>query len=125
MMRGVIDALEENWALVVLDDGQRLYWPRDLLAEGAEVGMAIVLDLERGAKAQVREPGTWTGLVGAMAQGQSEWITVRLEDQALMWPGIPGLAVGQAVTVRMTVDVDDTERRRREVKELLDDLFAT
>jgi len=44
-MRGVIDRFEGGWAIIALDDGRELLWPKGGLPEGAKPGMAVVVSL--------------------------------------------------------------------------------
>jgi len=124
VLHGVIDSLEEEWAVVVLDDGQRLDWPRERLPVGTRSGVAVVLNLETVELSTADVRGVWPGVIGL--QVQPDRIQVRLGDQCLHWPAAPfkTLAVGEAVAVRMTVDEGDTARRRKHVQSLIDDLFA-
>lgn len=45
-MRGVIDRLEGDYAIIVLDDGQRLLWAKDQLPSQAKEGVVVTLSLE-------------------------------------------------------------------------------
>ena len=123
-LHGVIDSIEEEWAVVVLDDGQRIDWPCERLPAGARSGAAVVLNLEPAELSTADVRGVWTGVIGL--QVQLDRIQVRLGDQCLHWPAAPfkTLAVDETVAVRMTVDEGDTARRRKHVQSLIDDLFA-
>ncbi len=127
MVRGVIDNLDEDWALLVLDDGQRLYWPCERLPPDTRPGMAVVLNLQHGAAAiEQSSHGTWTGTVEITTQEQGRQTIIRLGDQAIVWSDPQDATeTGETVTIRMAIDLQDTERRRREVQALLDNLFAT
>ncbi len=126
-LRGAIDSLEGDWAVLVLDDGQRLDWPRERLPSGAGEGAVVVLSLEEasdvGAQAAA---GTGEGVVckAVQAQAQSEQLPVQLGKQCLNWPAAVWIAVGDAVAVRMNVDTADTDQRRRQVQDLVNDLFG-
>ena len=135
-MRGVIDGIEGQWARLVLDDGQRLDWPRANLPAGAAEGTAVVLDLQAAGRervaGRVQAEGRWQGTVCAPAAGgpaagvqaRGRAMGVSLGRQVLNWPATAGLEVGDAVLVQMTPDEADTARRRRRVQGLIDDLFA-
>lgn len=127
-LRGVIDELEAEWAVVVLDDGQRLDWPRAQLPQDASVGDAVVIEaapcLEQSRpSAAVAGSGVWVGTVGVQAQAEAAQTLIHLGDQALCWP-VTGWAVGDEVVVQITTDADDTQRRRGQVQALIDDLFG-
>lgn len=124
VLRGVIDSLEEEWAVVVLDDGQRLDWPRERLPEGARSGAAVVLKLETGELSAADVQGVWPGV--AEANVRPDALDIHLDDQTLRWPAAPFRTLGsdEAVAVRMTVDDQDTAQRRRQVQSLIDDLFG-
>ena len=121
---GVIDSLEEGWALIALDDRQRLDWPRERLPQGAREGMAVRLDMQKATEVQdLSGTGTWEGAIGIQAQGQGG-LRVQLGDQSLIWPAGGAFSTGDAVVVRMQIDVQSTKRRVRRIKALLDDLFG-
>lgn len=134
-LHGAIDSLEGDWAVVVLDDGQRIDWPRNRLPAGAKPGAAVVLNLETGDISAAGVEGAWEGIVGLKIQLEGV-LDVRLGDQFLTWPVVQAqqkgqamvmgqaVSMGQAVIVRMQVDADDTDRRRRQVQSLVDDLFG-
>jgi len=44
-LRGVVDRFEGDWAVIALDDGRELLWPKGGLPEGAKPGMAVVVSL--------------------------------------------------------------------------------
>lgn len=122
---GAIDSLEEEWALIALDDGQRLDWPRDRLPPGAKEGMVVELSLrEPGASSALPEEGTWEGAVEAEGQTLHPQATVRLGTQHLRWPGAERYLSGQPVVVCMQVDREATDRRRKEIEDLVNDLFG-
>lgn len=122
---GVIDSLEGDWALIALDDGQRLDWPRDRLPAQSLAGMAVVIDLRDAVEVAAQEgEGTWEGVVGVQTQERKSRTVIQLGDQSLIWPAGKGLSYGKRVVVRMQTDADDTERRRRQVQSLVDDLFG-
>lgn len=124
VLKGAIDGLEGDWALIAFDDEQRLAWPRERLPEGAKEGMAIILDLNRAAEMRDREStGTWEGTVRVQALTQGPSLRIQLGKQSLKWPVVRGLSSGEPVVMRMHIDVEGTEQRRQRVKALLDDLF--
>jgi hypothetical protein len=122
---GVIDGLERDWALVALDDGQRVDWPRKCLPPDAREGMVVELSLhEPGASGVLPEEGIWEGAIKVEAQALPSQAYVRLGRQLLQWPGAERFAPDQPVTVRMRVDPDATDQRRRQVQDLVNDLFG-
>ena len=124
VLRGVIDSLEEDWALVVLDDGQRLNWPCARLPLGATGGIAIVLSLEEAAEMDVRgSTGVWKGVASVRTQVCGQGLAVRLGMQSLNWPMVEGVPAGGVVAVSIQVDAVDTARRLQEVQRLVGDLF--
>jgi hypothetical protein len=124
-LTGVIDSLEHKWALVALDDGQRLNWPRDRLPPGAKEGVVVDLSLrEPGTCGALPEEGTWEGTIEAEVQVLPAQIAVRLGTQRVRWPTVERFAAGQPAVVQMHVDPDATDQRRRQVEDLIDDLFG-
>jgi hypothetical protein len=127
MLRAVVDSLEEDWAIVVLDDGQRLDWPREKLPVDARAGMAVTLDVAPDqATATAATDGVWVGKVGRRkgVTTRAAGVPIRLGDQMLHWPEESALKTGQAVVVRMSVDEADTAARRQRVRRLLGDIFG-
>lgn len=127
--RGAIDSLEREWALVALDDGQRLDWPRDRLPPDAKEGMVVELLLrEPDTRGALPDEGTWEGIVGVEAEAEAKALpphaVVRFGTQRLRWPGAERFAADQPVVVSMQVDPDATDQRRREIENLIDDLFG-
>ena len=122
---GAIDSLEREWALIALDDGQRLDWPRGRLPPGAKESMVVELSLhEPCASGALPGEGTWEGTVEAAARPRSPQATIRLGTQRVQWPGAERLATNRRVIVRMQIDPDATEQRRRQVEDLVNDLFG-
>lgn len=127
MLRGVVDSLEGEWAVIVLDDGQRLDWPRSNLPPEVSAGVAVTLDVSRAtASAEAAAGGVWMGKVGRCRRvsAQAAGVPILLGDQTLRWPEAEALQAGQTVAVRITVDDEDTAARRRRVRALLDDIFG-
>jgi hypothetical protein len=128
MLRGVVDSLEEDWAIIVLDDGQRLDWPRANLPPDVHIGVAVTLDVAPDrATATAVANGVWVGKVGRRRRGaaaQAAGVPICLGDQTLHWPEEGVLKKGQTVAVRMAVDEADTTARRKRVRKLLDDIFG-
>ena len=125
--RGAIDSLEREWALVALDDGQRLNWPRDRLPPDAKEGMVVELSLcEPGASGALPEAGTWQGITATEIEAQTltPQAVVLFGKQRLRWPGAEQFAADQPVAVRMQVDADATDQRRSEIENLINDLFG-
>ena len=123
VLRGVIDSLEGDWALVALDDEQRLDWPRGRLPYGAREGMAIVLDLDTTEVESQVTRGVWEGVVAIRAQTDEQLFSIQLGQQWLTWPVARAFSPGDRIVVRMEMDLDDTERRRQMVQDLVRDLF--
>jgi hypothetical protein len=46
-LRGVIDSIEGDWAVIVLDDDRRIEAPRSQLPEHARVGDAVVVRVDQ------------------------------------------------------------------------------
>jgi hypothetical protein len=123
--RGVIDSLEEGWALIALDDGQRLDWPRDRLPRDASAGMVVELTLHPpDVPGVLPEEGAWEGSVEALERGLCLQTAVRLGKQALHWPAMGRFVPDERVIVRMELDPEATDRRRKQVEDLVDDLFG-
>ena len=123
-LRGVIDSLEEDWALLALDDGQRLVWPCERLPLGAVGGMAVVLSVEKAAEMDARgRTGVWKGVASVQTQVCGQVLAVRLGTQSLNWPVVEGVSAGEVVAVSIQVDAVDTDRRLQEVQRLVNDLF--
>jgi hypothetical protein len=133
IVRGVIDRFEGDYAVLVLDDGQQLDWPRSTLADDAQPGMAVVLSLsflaeslepedEDNLSAQAAD--TWQG---ELATEQSRWLVRFPDGQKLNWPTTMAAMAqrGSRVNLLLLVDAEDTEARRKRVTGLLDDIFGT
>ena len=43
LIRGTIDRIEGELAVIVLDTGGEVLWPKDLLAEGARPGVVVIV----------------------------------------------------------------------------------
>jgi len=105
-LRGVIDRFEGDLAAIVFDDDQRLDLPRTQLPKDAHSGDAIVVRLvdADGLKAKWKEAGV-----------------IELEDgQSIKWPGKKGKG---EVHLAIEIDAEDTEARKKRVRNLLDDIF--
>jgi hypothetical protein len=132
VLRGVIDSLEDDWALIVLDDEQRLDWPRERLPADLSSGMAITLNLkevkekaQEAADVQAQERGgKWEGVIAVRGQAGEQRLSVQLGEQCLIWPSASGFSSGDAVVVWMKGDAGDTERRFQQIRDLVDDLFG-
>jgi hypothetical protein len=131
-VRGVVDRFEGDYAVVVLDDGQQLDWPRSTLSASVQPGMAVALSLspaprshevegEDQASGQARDD--WQG---ELTQEEGRWIIRLTDGQALQWPaGLVTLAQSDnQVILQLAVDVEETKARRRRVTDLLDDIFG-
>jgi hypothetical protein len=124
--RGVIDGLEQGWARIALDDGQRLDWPRDRLPREASEGMVIELTAHGpgAARALPEEEGTWEGTVEAPERDLCPQTAIWLGGQRIVWPTTKGLPPDERVVVRMELDPEATQRRRKQVQDLINDLFG-
>lgn len=136
-VRGVVDQFEGDYALVVLDDGQQLVWPRSTLPADVRPGMSVVLNLspatgqqpgsleaegEEG-KVSVQATKDWRG---ELTLEEGRWIVRLADGQELEWQaGVPIMAQSDSqVILQLAVDAEDTEARRRRVTNLLDDIFG-
>ncbi len=134
---GAIDRFEGDWAVVVLDDGQQLDWPRSGLPAGAGPGAALRLSVsfatspagDRPATdcAQGAAPGAGAGLTADLVRdaGSGQWVLELADGSRLRWPFGSELAVGQTgpVMLELLPDAQETAARRRRVAGLLDDIF--
>jgi hypothetical protein len=131
-VRGVVDRFEGAYAVVILDDGQQLDWPRSTLPASVQPGMAVVLSLspatgprELEGEDQVSAQATdeWGG---ELTQEAGRWIVRLAGGQVIRWPaGLTMLAQSDnQVSLQLAVDAEDTEARRRRVADLLDDIFG-
>jgi len=108
-LRGVIDSLEDEVAIVVFDDDQRLDWPRRYLPPEAKAGDAVIV------RADTPNEARWSGKAD-----RSRQITVA-PAQSLKWPA--SIKAG-AVSLSIEVDAGDTAARKERVRGLIDDLFS-
>jgi hypothetical protein len=131
-VRGVVDRFEGDYAVVVLDDGQQIDWPRSTLPASVQPGMAVALSLspatgsrevEGEDQVSARAADDWKGV---LAQEEGGWFVRLADGQVLQWPaGLVTLAQSDnQVILQLTVDAEDTEARRRRVTDLLDDIFG-
>lgn len=136
-VRGVVDRFEGDYAVVVLDDGQQLDWPRSALPHDIRPGTSVVLSLGprsegtvRGALADTEgdelPPEGGDAWAGELTTGPEGWI-VRLSDgQSLRWPAGVGMLApsDNHIVLQLVADAEDTEARRRRVADLIDDIFG-
>jgi hypothetical protein len=131
-VRGVVDRFEGDYAVVVLDDGQQLDWPRSILPASVQPGMAVALSLSPATRSREVE-GEDQALAhatddwqGELTQEEGRWIVRLADGQVLQWPaGLATLAQSDnQVTLQLAVDAEDTKARRRRVADLLDDIFG-
>jgi hypothetical protein len=131
-VRGVVDRFEGDYAVVVLDDGQQLDWPRSTLPASVQPGMAVALSLspaprshevEGEDQALIQATDEWQG---ELTQEEGGWIVRLTGGQTLQWPaGLVALAQSDnQVILQLAVDAEDTKARRRRVADLLDDIFG-
>jgi hypothetical protein len=107
-MRGVIDQIEGEIAVVVFDDDQRLDWPRRYLPADARAGDAVIVRVAEAHAAR------WSGQAD-----RSGRITL-LGEQVLHWPGV---IEAEPLSLAIDVDAGDTTARKARVRGLIDDIF--
>jgi hypothetical protein len=131
-VRGVVDRFEGDYAVVVLDDGQQIDWPRSTLPASVQPGMAVALSLspatgsrevEGEDQVSAQAADDWKGV---LAQEEGHWLVRLADGQVLQWPaGLTTLAQSDnQVVLQLVADAEDTEARRRRVTDLLDDIFG-
>ncbi len=106
-LRGAIDQIEGDIVVVVLDDEQRLDWPRRFVAKEARSGDAVIVKVIPADNAH------WTGEGEATGK-------IALGRQTVQWPG--AIAAGP-VGLSITLDAGDTAARKERVRGLVDDIF--
>ena len=106
-LRGAIDQIEGDIVVVVLDDEQRLDWPRRFVPEEAKSGDAVIV------KAVPADDAHWSGAGEAAGK-------IILGKQAIQWPG--AIAAGP-VGLSIAIDAEDTAARKERVRGLVDDIF--
>jgi hypothetical protein len=125
VQRGVIDDLEGDWARIALDDGQRLDWPRDHLPREAGAGMVVELTVHvPGAPGALTEEGAWEGTVEVSEGAICPYVVICLGRQRLRWPAAGRLAPDERVVVHLELDPEATRQRRKQVEDLVNDLFG-
>ncbi len=136
-MRGVIDRFEGALAVIVLDDGQQLLWPRAALPALAQPGSAVRLHLvlppppEASGEIRPAQSISSNGIAAELPAralydaASDHWQLVLADGGVLHWPaaGAP-LAADQPVQLQLVVDLEDTIARRKRVQDLLDELFG-
>ena len=139
-MGGVIDRIEGDVAVVVLDDGQQMRWPRVNLPPHYAAGTAVRLSLSvAGDQAIEQRTG---GEVRRSSSGAAAILPARLtreqqgnrrvlelmDGSLLYWPTgaeVAAQAAETAVSIELRPDAEDTAARRGRVSGLLDDIFGT
>ena len=106
-LRGAIDQIEGDIVVVVLDDEQRLDWPRRFVPKEARSGDAVIV------KVIPADDAHWSG------EGQAAG-KITLGRQTIQWPG--AIAAGP-IGLSITIDADDTAARKERVRGLVDDIF--
>ncbi len=106
-MRGAIDQIEGDIVVVVLDDEQRLDWPRRFVSEEARSGDAVIV------KVIPADDAHWSGEGEAAGK-------ITLGKQTIQWPG--AIAAGP-VGLSIAIDAEDTAARKERVRGLVDDIF--
>jgi hypothetical protein len=124
LVRGVVDRIEGDLAVLVLDDGQQLNWPLAKLPADVRPGIAVVLSLAQAGETVIsaQVAGGWQGEMKTVGGKR----VIHLDDgQQLEWPsGVTALAQSSGqVSLQLTADAEDTEARRKRVSNLLDDIF--
>jgi hypothetical protein len=107
-LRGVIDQIEGEIAVVVFDDDQRLDWPRRYLPPEAKAGDAVIVRVAEAHESR------WSG------QSDSSGRITLANAQTLQWPGAIDAA---PVALDVAVDAGDTAARKERVRSLVDDIF--
>ena len=105
-LRGAIDQIEGDIVVVVLDDEQRLDWPRRFVPAEAKSGDAVIVRVV--AADDVHWPG------------ESEVGKITLGKQAIQWPG--EIKTGP-VALSIEIDAEDTAARKERVRRLVEDMF--
>jgi len=129
-VRGVIDRFEGDYAVLVLDDGQQLDWPRSTLPTDAQPGVAVALSLspipQAGEGEAAEAPQAESGWQGELALEADHWVVRLTDGQELRWPTPAALEAqaGGTVRLQLQVDLEDTQARRQRVRDLLDDIFG-
>ena len=137
-VQGVIDRFEGDNAVVVLDDGQSVTWPRSGLPLEATPGTAVRLSLSfapSGAPdglarsdASLLSPGVAARLPAqAKRDAQTgQWLLTLADGSSLRWSVDADVAAqaDAAVSLELTPDAEDTAARRQRVTGLLDDIFS-
>ncbi len=106
-LRGAIDQIEGDIVVVVLDDEQRLDWPRRFVPEEARSGDAVIV------KVVPADDAHWSGEGEAAGQ-------ITLGGQTVQWPG--AIAAGP-LGLSIAIDAGDTAVRKERVRGLVDDIF--
>jgi hypothetical protein len=137
-VRGAIDRYEGDRAVVVLDDGQQLSWPRSGLPAAAGPGTAVRLSLSLATSSTDDRPSTGcapgatpdagAGLAADLVYnaGSGQWVLKLADESELRWPFGAGAApqAGGPVSLRLAPDADDTAARRGRVSDLLDNILG-
>lgn len=123
VLRGVIDRLESDWAVLALDDGQQLNWPVHRLPRDAHPGAAILLQVDPQPNDLKRDQANaFQGRVCYRAPGPS--LVIHFGVQRLAWPTTEQRLSGDVFLLRLDIDHRDTVRRQQRVQDLIDDLFG-
>lgn len=106
-LRGAIDQMEGDIVVVVLDDEQRLDWPRRFVPEEAKSGDAVIVRIAPADDAR------WSGAGETAGK-------ITLGRQTIQWPG--KIAAGP-IGLSIEIDAADTAARKERVRGLIDDIF--
>ena len=137
-LRGVTDRFEGEDAVLVLDDGQSVSWPRCALPPGAAQGTAVRLTLSfedspvAGSRARADASRPSCGVAArlparAKRDAQTgQWVLTLPDGSSLRWPLDVEVAAqaDAAISLELTLDAEDTAARRQRVTGLLDDVFS-
>ena len=123
--RGVIDRIESDMAVLVLDDGQELDWPVDNLPDDVKPGTAVILSLLPTEGNDGTGPGIQRVGIEISGSGRGSEIKIRYQGTKLTWHGSEDkIRTARSAYLKVKADIADTEKRRRKVADLLDNLFS-
>ncbi|MEJ2555000.1 MAG: DUF3006 domain-containing protein [Anaerolineae bacterium] len=115
-VRGVVDRFEGEYAVVVLDDGQQLDWPRSTLPSSVQPGMAVALNLWPASRSREVE-----GEDQALAQATDDWRGELTQEEG-RW--IIRLADGQTLHLPAGLVTLAQSNDQVILQDLLDDIFG-
>lgn len=71
VVRGIIDRLEGDFAVIITDSGEDLLWPSKRLADGARPGVAVVLTMVTDHDETARREAEVRGLLRDIFESKS------------------------------------------------------